>query len=93
MKLTELFERVTKDQNFFLLSAEDNVLLTMSDDPICVPLKMKTHLHNLRTWADEAAAAGDFGKAQNYEDSAVKILPRVVEFQVEEWSSQNKWTG
>jgi hypothetical protein len=79
MKLTDMFEMVIKDQNFFLLSAEDNVLLTMSDDPICVPLEIKTHLHNLRAWADEAAAVGDFGKAQNYEDRAVEILPRVVE--------------
>jgi hypothetical protein len=79
MKLTDMFEMVTKDQNFFLLSAENNVLLTTSDEPICVPLEMKTHLHNLRAWADEAAAAGDFGKAQNYEDRAVEILQRVVE--------------
>ena len=31
-KLTTMFAAVTKDHQFFLLSAEDNVLLTLSDD-------------------------------------------------------------
>jgi hypothetical protein len=66
MKLTDMFEMVTKEHIFFLLSAEDNVVLTMSDEPIYVPQETKQHVHSLRAWADEAAAAGDYGKAQNY---------------------------
>ena len=66
MKLTDMLEKVTKDHKFFLLSADDNVALTMSDEPIYVPEAKKQLVYNLRAWADEAAAAGDYGKAQNY---------------------------
>jgi hypothetical protein len=49
MKLTDMLEKVTKEHNFFLLSAEDNVLLTMSDEPIYVPQAKKQLVHCLYT--------------------------------------------
>jgi hypothetical protein len=79
MKLTDMLEKVTKEHIFFLLSAEDDVLLTMSDEPIYVPQGKKQLVHNLRAWTDEAAAAGDYGKAQTYENRAIQLLPRVLE--------------
>ena len=78
-KLTTMFAAVTKEHQFFLLSADENVLLTLSDDAISVPLVEKKLLGNLRVWADEAAAGGDYEKAQSFEDRAVKLLPRVLE--------------
>ena len=77
-KLTTMFAAVTKEHQLFLLSADENVLLTLSDDAISVPLMEKKLLGNLRVWADEAAAGGDYEKAQSFEDRAVKLLPRVL---------------
>ena len=55
--------------------ADENVLLTLSDEAIFVPAVEKKLLNNLRGWADEAAAGGDYEKAQSSGDRAVKLLP------------------
>jgi hypothetical protein len=84
-KLTILLEAANKAQKFFLLAAEDNVLLTLSDEPIVLPLALveKKRVGNYQyyqAWADMAAAAGEYdNKVQNFEDRALKSLPSVLE--------------
>jgi hypothetical protein len=78
-KLTTLFEAANKAHRFFLLDAEENVLLTLSDEPIVLPLVDKKRVGNYKALADMAAAAGEYDKAQDFENRALKLLPSVLE--------------
>lgn len=78
-KLTTLFETAIKAHRFFLLDAEENVLLTLSDEPIVLPMVDKKRVGNYKALADMAAAAGEYDKAQDFENRALKLLPSVLE--------------